>query len=107
MPRGMRLDIARSHSSLVPRNIIVGGRRTSVRLEQAMWDALSEILEREGITASDFATAVERTRKTSTLTAAIRVHIMEYFREAATESGHRQASHGAIRRRYRTQANAS
>jgi predicted DNA-binding ribbon-helix-helix protein len=107
MPRGMRLDTACSHSSLVPRNIIVDGRRTSIRLEQAMWDALNEIVEREGITASEFATAVDRARRTSTLTAAIRVHIMEYFREATTESGHRQAGHGAFRRRYRTQANAS
>jgi predicted DNA-binding ribbon-helix-helix protein len=105
--RDMEFDAARSRSSLVPRNVVVGGRRTSIRLEKAMWDALGEILEREAISASDFATLVERGRKASTLTAAIRVHIMEYFRAAATESGHRHAGHGSLRRRYRTQASVS
>lgn len=72
-----------------------------------MWDAFNEILTREGISAAELVTAVERARKASTLTAAIRVHIMLYFRAAATESGHRRAGHGQIRRRYRTPASAS
>jgi predicted DNA-binding ribbon-helix-helix protein len=93
-------------SSLVPRNVVVDGHRTSIRLEEAMWDAFNEILEREGISASDLVSAVEHGRKASTLTAAIRVYIMHYFRMAATEAGHRHAGHG-IRRRYRTQANGS
>ncbi|HSR71382.1 MAG TPA: ribbon-helix-helix domain-containing protein, partial [Kiloniellales bacterium] len=34
-------------SSLVNRNVFVGKRRTSLRLEPAMWDALAEICRRE------------------------------------------------------------
>jgi predicted DNA-binding ribbon-helix-helix protein len=106
----MSRDMAHPHqknaSSLVPRNVVVEGRRTSIRLEQAMWDAFNEILEREAVSASDLVTAVERTRDASTLTAAIRVYIMEYFRLAATEAGHRHAGHG-LRRRYRIQASGS
>jgi hypothetical protein len=52
-------------------------------------------------------TAVEHARKASTLTAAIRVQIMHYFRVAATETGHRRAGHGQVRRRYRIPANAA
>lgn len=100
-------DPVRPRSSLVPRNVVVDGRRTSIRLERAMWEALNEILVREGITASAFVTAVERARKASTLTAAIRVQIMHYFRVAATENGHRRAGHGQVRRRYRIPANAA
>jgi predicted DNA-binding ribbon-helix-helix protein len=111
MPRSMPRDIPPCRSSLVPRNVVVEGRRTSIRLENAMWDAFNEILLREGISASDLVTAVARTRAASSLTAAIRVHIMHYFRTAATEAGHRQAGHGALPRpgpavmpRYRTPA---
>jgi predicted DNA-binding ribbon-helix-helix protein len=103
----MRPDPARQRSSLVPRNVVVDGRRTSVRLERAMWDAFNEILAREGMSAAELVTAVERGRKASTLTAEIRVHIMHYFRLAATEGGHRRAGHGQVKRRYRTRASAS
>ena len=100
-------DSSRQRSSLIPRNVIVDGRRTSIRLERAMWDAFNEILLREGLSAADLVTEVQRARKASTLTAAIRVYIMHYFRMAATESGHRHAGHGRVRTRYRTRASAS
>jgi predicted DNA-binding ribbon-helix-helix protein len=96
-----------SRSSLVPRNIVVRGRRTSVRLEPAMWNALAEIIAREGVSAAELMTAVERSRAASSLTAAIRVYVMDYFRVAATERGHRRAGHGRIRARDRTPASAS
>lgn len=94
-------------SSLVPRNVVVDGRRTSIRLERAMWEAFNEILDREGISAAELVTEVARTREASTLTAAVRVYIMLYFRAAATESGHRRAGHGSFSRRYKIQASAS
>ena len=34
-------------STLVNRNVTIGRRRTSLRLEPAMWDALEEICRRE------------------------------------------------------------
>lgn len=94
-------------SSLVPRNVVVDGRRTSIRLERAMWEAFNEILAREGISAAELVTEVDRTREASTLTAAVRVYIMLYFRAAATECGHRRAGHGSFSRRYKIPANAS
>ena len=70
-------------STLVNRNIVVGGRRTSVRLEPAMWDALHEIAERERVTVNQLATDIDRRRAESSLTAAIRVFIVGYWRTAA------------------------
>ena len=107
MPASMPPLRPRQHSSLVPRNVVVDGRRTSIRLERAMWDAFNEILARENISAAELVTAVQRSRRASTLTAAIRVYVMHYFRTAATESGHRSAGHGRIRRPYRIPASAS
>jgi predicted DNA-binding ribbon-helix-helix protein len=71
----------RSASSLVARNVVVDGRRTSVRLEPAMWDAVREIAEREGKTVNALVTDIDRQRRESSLTAAIRVYALVYFRE--------------------------
>ncbi len=84
-------------SSLISRNITVNGRRTSVRLEPEMWDALREISQREGCRTHDICSLVAlRKRKTTSLTAAIRVFLMLYYRVAATEEGHKRAGHGCF-----------
>jgi predicted DNA-binding ribbon-helix-helix protein len=80
-------------STLRSGNVTVAGRRTSIRLEPAMWQALREISAREGKTAHALVTDIERGRAQSSLTAAIRVFLLDYFRAAATEEGHRRAGH--------------
>jgi len=81
-------------STLVSGNVTVAGRRTSIRLEPQMWGALREICAREGKTVHMLVTEIDRGRAASSLTAAIRVYVMDYFRVAATEDGHRRAGHG-------------
>ncbi len=73
----------------------VGNRRTSVRLEPEMWDSLKDIARREGCSIHDVCTLVNlRKNQQTSLTAAIRVFLMLYYRLAATEEGHRRAGHG-------------
>ena len=87
-------------SNLVNRNVIIGGHRTSIRLEPAMWRALTKIAEREGMTIHQLSTRIDRLRdRNCGLTAAIRVFLLAYFQEAATEEGHARAGHGDGRRR--------
>ncbi|MGE0154448.1 MAG: ribbon-helix-helix domain-containing protein [Reyranellaceae bacterium] len=81
-------------AGLVPRNVTVGGRRTSVRLEPETWNALHEIARREGVSVHDVCTIVAQRRTRSSLTAALRVFVLGYFRAAATESGHLDVGHG-------------
>ena len=90
-----RLQAGRS--TLVNRNVTVRGKRTSVRLEPPMWDALEEICQRERKLVNQFVTEIDDERSESSLTAAIRVSIMRYYRHAATESGHARAGHGTWR----------
>src|SRR5215467_4398 len=80
-------------STLRSGNVTVGGRRTSIRLEPSMWQALREISAREGKTMHALVTEIDRGRRQSSLTAAIRVFLLDYFRAAATEEGHRRAGH--------------
>src|SRR5262245_49453266 len=73
----------RSDSTLVNRNIRVGERRTSLRLELPMWEALSEVAGQRGLTIHELCTAVDRQRRQSSLTAAIRVFLLDHFRTQA------------------------
>jgi predicted DNA-binding ribbon-helix-helix protein len=74
-------------SSLVIRNVVVGGHRTSVRLEPIMWEALRDISTRRKVTIHDLVTEIDRQRTASSLTAAIRVYIVDFYRAAALPSG--------------------
>tara|TARA_B100001093_G_C26240327_1_gene764097 strand:+ start:80 stop:466 length:387 start_codon:yes stop_codon:yes gene_type:complete len=98
-----------SISTLISRNITVLGRRTSVRLEPEMWTALRDISKREKCSIHDICTVVYLRKKENTsLTAAIRVFLMLYFRAAATEEGHIRAGHGNFENmRKRAQMNDS
>ena len=84
-------------STLVSRNVTVNARRTSLRLEPPMWDALTEIARRENMTIHQLCALVDARRHESSLTAAIRVFALSYFRAAATEDGHGRAGHGNLR----------
>ena len=82
-------------STLVSRNVTIAGHRTSVRLEPEMWSGLSEICRRERTIMHEVCTAVAGHKQSNTsLTAAIRVFVMAYFRAAATEDGHVKGGHG-------------
>lgn len=84
---GARVSIP---SSLTIRNVVVAGHRTSVRLEPLMWDALREITRLRGVSLNDLITEIDRTRVASSLTAAIRVYIVGFYRSAAAAAGREQ-----------------
>ena len=84
-------------SRLQSRNVTVDGHRTSLRLETDVWDALEEICSREGLSVHEVCTLVEHRRAGSSRTAAVRAFILGYYREAASDTGHSRAGHGAMR----------
>lgn len=67
---------------LICRNVFVNGRRTSLRMEPMMWDALDEICDREGQTLDLLCSELDRRRGRTSRTAAIRVFIISYLRAA-------------------------
>lgn len=81
--------------TLISRNITIFGKRTSIRLEPEMWEGLKDVANREQCRVHDVCSLISaRKRDQSSLTAAIRVFIMLYFKAAATEDGHKRAGHG-------------
>jgi predicted DNA-binding ribbon-helix-helix protein len=64
-------------------NIVINNRRTSVRLEPEMWDCLSDVAERERLTLNELCSRINAKRHQSSLTSAIRVFILGYYRQLA------------------------
>lgn len=60
-----------------------------------MWDALKDISTRECCSVHDICSLIYyRKRENTSLTAAIRVFIMLYYKAASTEEGHKKVGHG-------------
>ncbi len=82
-------------STLISKNITVCGHRTSIRLEPEMWAALKDIAQREHTTIHSICSLIALRKLSDTsLTAAIRVFLMLYYRAATTQDGHLRAGHG-------------
>jgi predicted DNA-binding ribbon-helix-helix protein len=89
------LSAGRAKSTLISRNVTIAGNRTSIRLEPEMWDGIREICRREKSSLHQICTLIAQQKPPQTsLTAAIRVYAMRYYRMAATEDGHVKAGHG-------------
>ncbi len=80
-------------SSLVSRNVRIAGRRTSVRLEREIWEALVDICQRESATLNQICTHVAASRPDGGFTSNLRVFIMGYFRGQANPAERKPLLH--------------
>jgi predicted DNA-binding ribbon-helix-helix protein len=67
----------------VRRNVNISGRRTSVSLEAAVWDALADICKRERVSQVELFSRVDNGRLDASLASALRVFVLTYFRGLA------------------------
>lgn len=98
-----RIDQSTGIASLALRTLKLSGRDVSIRLEPSYWDGLDEICQREDLTVEELCGDVrdrmeQQGRRASqagvSLANALRVFVVGYFRQAATERGHARAGHG-------------
>jgi predicted DNA-binding ribbon-helix-helix protein len=82
----------RELSSLAIRNVVVAGHRTSVRLEPLMWDSLRDIARRRRVGLNELVTEIDSRREGLSLTAAIRVYIVGFYRNAEASTYEPNAS---------------
>jgi len=85
---------------LISKNVTINGRRTSLRLEGDIWEALGEICSRENLTVHQLCTVIDQRCYGSSRTSAIRAFIVTYFRHASTDAGHNKAGHGRLAEEY-------
>lgn len=69
--------------SNVPRSVRIGGRRTSMRLESQFWDALRDVAAREHADVGEICTRIAKGARHANLSSAVRVAMMDYYRELA------------------------
>ena len=67
-------------AGVTPRNVRIGIRRTSMRLEHEFWDALAAFAAREGLTVAKICTDISRRHGATGLSSAVRVAVLAYFR---------------------------
>lgn len=65
---------------LVCKNVIVNGRRTSMRLDRETWTSLTDICLREKITIHELCSKIDLIRDKSGLSSATRLFALTYFR---------------------------
>jgi predicted DNA-binding ribbon-helix-helix protein len=83
-------------SRLVNRNVVAGRGRTSMRLEPELWEALGEICARERQDINRLVRQIETVGHAGGRTSAVRVFVLQYFRDAASEAGHLAVGHGQL-----------
>ena len=79
-------------TSLLTRNVIVNGRRTSIRLGPRMWDAVDRIAEREKVALCEIMAQAKRRHSSGAFTAAVREFTVEYWMNAAEPPQQEQAA---------------
>lgn len=75
-------DIAKEFA-VVKRSVVIDGHKTSVSLEDAFWNSLKDIASRQGMTLSMQISSIDERRRTSNLSSAIRLFVLEHFRTRA------------------------
>jgi len=76
---------------MVTRNVAICGKRTTVRLESAVWAGLDEICLREKLSRHEVCSRIDRQRHGVNRAQAIRAAVVTYYRLAlrgGPEVGH-------------------
>ena len=64
-------------SAVTKRTIEIGGRETSVSLEDPFWDALKVIAHRQGKPLNALVTEIDKTRDRKNLSSKLRMFVLE------------------------------
>lgn len=92
MPREAKLktDATRLTGGAVRKNISIDDRRTTIVLEQPVWDGLLDICRWEGQSLDALCETIVRQRGNASMSSMLRTTLLEYYRvmaEASRESG--------------------
>ena len=75
------------NGKLISRNVTINGRRTSLRLEQVLWDAVEDICDKEGLELNELITLIDQRRNKISRTSAVRTFTVTYLHNLATDKG--------------------
>jgi predicted DNA-binding ribbon-helix-helix protein len=68
-------------SLVIKHSVVIDNHKTSVSLEDAFWNALRDIAHQRDETLSHLVTGVDASRQSTNLSSAIRVFILEFYKD--------------------------
>jgi predicted DNA-binding ribbon-helix-helix protein len=69
-------------SRIARRTIVIGGRKTSMSLEDAFWNEFKKIAAERAMTLSALVSSIDSSREQPNLTSAIRLFVLNYYMQA-------------------------
>jgi predicted DNA-binding ribbon-helix-helix protein len=63
------------------RSIVFAGHRTSVSVEDAFWEGLKEITKQRHESLAHIVTSIDADRQHANLSSAIRLYVLEFYRD--------------------------
>ena len=78
-------------STVIKRSVVIGGRKTSVSLEDAFWRSLKELASAKKMTMSGLIANIEQQKQSSNLSSALRLFVLDSFKSRVTEPLERTA----------------
>ena len=72
-------------SPVVKRSIVIAGHKTSVSLEDAFWKGLKEIAGTRDMTLSELVAFIDSERQHGNLSSAIRLFVLDHYRNQIGE----------------------
>ena len=73
-------------SLTIPRSILIAGRKTSVRLENAFWVGLQEIADQRLMTLPGLIATIDAQRHHGNRSSALRLFVLEYYRRQVADA---------------------
>jgi len=70
-------------SKIVKRSVVIAGLKTSVSLEDSFWAALKEVAREQKVPLCELITSIGAQRGPGNLSSALRLFVLEHFRELA------------------------
>jgi predicted DNA-binding ribbon-helix-helix protein len=67
-------------------SVVVGQRKTSLRLEVGFWVSLKEIAAHEGVPVSALVTRIDLDREHANLSSTLRIYVLDHYRRLAEEA---------------------
>ncbi|WP_158596041.1 ribbon-helix-helix domain-containing protein [Oleomonas cavernae] len=74
------MPIERGEAGMQVRNVRIQGRRTSIRLEPTLWEAVEEICHREQVDLAGLCERVSAGARGGNFTSALRCWVVDYYR---------------------------
>ena len=72
-------------SQVMKRSVVIDGHKTSICLEDAFWNSLKAIAQAQGATVAKTVTTIDETRNQANLSSAIRLFVLDWFRNGQTD----------------------